>query len=71
MKAKCIYIDERYLHHRRLELNGIYDVFENKNFIESTYAVYKDKLDLGYFSQKLFISLAQWRDDQINDILSI
>ena len=68
MKVTCIGFNPMYTHHRRLIIGEVYDGYVNSNMTD-TYGIYKDRLYIGHYDTKWFISLQEWRDKQIDDIL--
>ena len=67
MTVTCIGFNHNYKHHRKLIKGEIYDGYNNN--MTDTYAIYKDKQYIGHYDAKWFISLQEWRNKQIDDIL--
>ena len=69
--VRCIEINPLYTHHRKLTIGEWYEAhtFGDIEHMKDTYAIYKDGLQIGLYYRKLFISLAEWRDKQIDSIL--
>ena len=68
MKVTCVGFNSNYKHHWKLIIGEVYDGYADSNMTD-TYTIYKDKLYIGRYDKKWFISLQEWRDKQIDDIL--
>jgi hypothetical protein len=65
-KVICIKRNEFYAHHRKLEIGKTYLLQENMNgiYINSAYIQ-----SLGFYPKDFFMSLEEFRDNQIDKIL--
>jgi len=73
-KVICIKRNEFYAHHRKLEIGKTYLLQENISGNLRPDSYYVKSLDghrLGFYSKQLFMDLEEFRDNQINTILSI
>ena len=69
--VRCVKINPIHVHHRKLTVGEWYEAstFKSIGHLSDTYSIYKDGESIGMFYKELFITLAEWREDQIDSIL--
>jgi hypothetical protein len=65
VKVVCISLDQKYKHHRKLEIGKIYDGVITESLIK----IYADSDIFGYYHSYMFLTIAEWRAKRIDLIL--
>jgi len=65
VKVVCISLDQKYKHHRKLEIGKIYDAV----ITEDNITIYTDTDILGLYHSYMFLTIAEWRAKRIDLIL--